>query len=46
MPGPPTASCDFPIADTAETVEFRKGERASARAVEQILAENVSDRSD
>jgi hypothetical protein len=36
----------FPIADTAETVAFRKGERASAHAVEQILAENVPDRSD
>jgi len=46
MPGPPTASFDFLIADTAETVAFRKGERASAHAVEQILAENVPDRSD
>jgi hypothetical protein len=33
------------IADTAETAAFRKGERASAHAVEQILAENVPERS-
>jgi hypothetical protein len=36
----------FPIADTAATVAFRKGEGASAHVVEQILAENMPDRSD